>query len=96
MSRYGVIDGKIISPGLYLIRNFVEKPSVKKAPSNLTIAGRYILTPGIFDCINKTKRGKGNEIQLTDAMQLLLLNEAVYGLKTRGKRYDIGNKLDFM
>ena len=96
VGRYGVIDGKLISPDLYLIKNFIEKPSIKEAPSNLTIAGRYIFTPAIFDCISKTKPGKGGEIQLTDAMQMLIADKAIYGLKIKGKRYDIGNKLDFI
>lgn len=94
--RYGVIGGKEISENLYLVDKLVEKPSKNKAPSNLVIAGRYIFTPEIFDCIDKIKPGKNNEIQLTDAMQLLLSTRAVYGLRYIGKRYDIGNKLDFL
>ena len=96
VDRYGVIDGDRVSGDIYLVRDFVEKPDVKSAPSNLAIAGRYILTPNIFECIDRTKRGKNNEIQLTDAMRLLVKDRAMYGLRFDGRRYDIGNKLDFI
>lgn len=93
---YGVIDGKSISDAVYLVEDFVEKPSVEEAPSNLVIAGRYILTANIFKCIEQTPPGKNGEVQLTDALRLLLGNRAVYGLQFNGSRYDIGNKLDFL
>ncbi|OGV62877.1 MAG: UTP--glucose-1-phosphate uridylyltransferase [Lentisphaerae bacterium RIFOXYC12_FULL_60_16] len=96
VSRYGVIDGHEITDGIFLVKDFVEKPSVEEAPSNLAIAGRYVLTPDIFDCIHRTGQGKNNEIQLTDAMRLLVSNRAMYGLRFEGRRHDIGNKLDFI
>ena len=96
VSRYGVIDGKEISSGVYLIHDFVEKPSVEAAPSNLAIAGRYVLTEEIFEHIDKTQQGKNSEIQLTDAMRLMVASRAMYGLHFDGRRYDIGNKLDFI
>jgi UTP--glucose-1-phosphate uridylyltransferase len=96
VSRYGVISAKPVSEGLYLIRDFVEKPSPSAAPSDLAIAGRYAFTPDIFDCISRTKPGKNNEVQLTDAMRILVRARAMYGLRLRGARYDIGNKLDFV
>ncbi len=96
VSRYGIVGGDKIKDGLLLIRELIEKPSVSKAPSNLAIAGRYILTPAIFDKIRKIQKDKRGEIQLTNAMQLLLKEEAAYGLRFDGKRYDIGNKLDFL
>lgn len=96
VSRYGVIDGKSLSNGLYLVQDFVEKPSPESAPSTLVIAGRYIFTPEIFEFIDRTTPGKNNEIQLTDAMHLMVANHAMYGLHFQGKRYDIGNKLDFV
>jgi len=96
VDRYGVMSGKIIAPSLYLIDDFVEKPDVKDAPSNLAIAGRYVFTSDIFDCIGRISAGKNNEIQLTDAMRLMVENRAMYGLKFEGIRYDIGNKLDFI
>jgi UTP--glucose-1-phosphate uridylyltransferase len=96
ISRYGVIGGRRITDNLYLIEELIEKPSVEEAPSDLAIAGRYIFTPEIFDYIARTQRGKNNEIQLTDAMRTMVSNRAMYGLQFNGKRYDIGNKLDFL
>lgn len=96
VSRYGVISGRPVSDSLYLVDDFVEKPSVEEAPSNLVIASRYILTPDIFGFLEKTKRGKNNEIQLTDALRMLVKNRAAYALKFKGTRYDVGNKLDFI
>jgi UTP--glucose-1-phosphate uridylyltransferase len=96
VSRYGVISGRPVSDSLYLVDDFVEKPTVEEAPSNLVIASRYILTPDIFGFLEKTKRGKNNEIQLTDALRMLVKNRAAYALKFKGTRYDVGNKLDFI
>jgi UTP--glucose-1-phosphate uridylyltransferase len=95
-SRYGVIDGKSEDEILYKVDGFVEKPAPEEAPSNLVIASRYVFNPEIFDYLAKTPRGKGNEIQLTDAMRLMLEDQAMYGYKFKGKRHDIGNKLDFI
>ena len=96
VNRYGVIAGKEISDGMYLIEDFVEKPPVDEAPSDLAIAGRYVFTPDIFEQIERTQPGVNDEIQLTDAMRLLLESRAVYGLRFDGHRYDIGNKVDFI
>ena len=96
VERYGVIDGKEIDPDVFLIRDFIEKPSPEETPSDLAIAGRYVLTPDIFEYIAETDRGKNNEIQLTDAMRLMVVSRAMYGLRFSGKRFDIGNKLDFI
>jgi UTP--glucose-1-phosphate uridylyltransferase len=79
-----------------IAEDFIEKPSKEEAPSNLAIASRYIFTPEIFDYLEKTQPGKNNEIQLTDAMREMVKKYAMYGLKFKGKRYDIGNKLDFL
>jgi UTP--glucose-1-phosphate uridylyltransferase len=95
-SRYGVIDGKQINSVLYKINDFIEKPNPNEAPSNLVIAGRYILTPQIFEFLCQIKPGKGNEIQLTDALRLMVQNREIYGLKLNGKRCDIGNKEGFI
>ena len=95
-ARYGVIDGKSEDETLYKVDAFVEKPAPEDAPSNLVIASRYVFNPEIFDYLAKTPRGKGNEIQLTDAMRLMLEEQAMYGYKFNGKRHDIGNKLDFI
>ena len=96
VSRYGVMDGKAIDDHVFLVKDLVEKPSPETAPSNLVIAGRYVLTPEIFDYIDQTGEGKNNEIQLTDAMRLLVANRAMYGLQFKGRRYDLGNKLDLI
>lgn len=96
VERYGVIDGTPITDDLYLIRGLVEKPRMADAPSNLAIASRYALEPRIFDYIERTTPGKNQEVQLTDAMQLMLQDVAMYGSVIDGHRHDIGNKLDFL
>lgn len=96
VERYGVVGGQQIDAGLHLINRLVEKPKREEAPSNLVIAARYVFSPKIFDYIEKTPPGKNDEIQLTDAMQLMLKDMAMYGLVFEGKRHDIGNKLDFL
>lgn len=96
VNRYGIVKGKCIDGPIFLVEDFVEKPAPGEAPSNLAIAGRYVLTPEIFDYIAHTQRGKNNEIQLTDAMRLLVADRAMYGLRFNGRRFDIGNRLDFV
>ncbi len=96
VSLYGVIDGEEVRPGVYRIRDFVEKPKPEKAPSNLVIAGRYLLTPDIFGLIENTKPSQDGEIQLTEALKALVRSRPVYGLKLDGKRCDIGNKEGFI
>lgn len=96
VSRYGVVGGERLDDGVLRIRTLVEKPATAAAPSNLAIASRYILTPEIFDCLARTPRGKNDEIQLTDAMKLLLEIQPMYGFLFEGRRYDAGNKLDFL
>jgi UTP--glucose-1-phosphate uridylyltransferase len=100
ISAYGVLDVKPAdghSGGrLYEVLNMVEKPSLEEAPSNLAIIGRYILTPTIFDVLTKTPVGKGGELQLTDALRLLLKQEKVYAYVYEGKRHDAGDKLGFL
>lgn len=94
--RYGVIDGKPLDGNVLVARDWIEKPSASEAPSNLAVASRYIFTPEIFTYLDKTPPGKNNEIQLTDAMRMLVKKQAMYGLIFNGKRYDIGNKLGFL
>ncbi len=96
VSRYGIIGGEKISDRIMKVNELIEKPSVQKAPSNLAIAGRYILTPEVFTAIEKTPVGKNNEIQLTDALRILLGRENIYSYTIEGKRYDIGNKMDYL
>ena len=96
VSRYGIVGGKEMGNRILQLDQLIEKPDVDKAPSNLAIAGRYILTPEIFPALEKTARGKGNEIQLTDALRIVLERENIISATIEGKRYDIGNKLDFL
>ncbi|GAB2524050.1 UTP--glucose-1-phosphate uridylyltransferase GalU [Spirosoma aerophilum] len=96
VNRYGIVGGKSLSESIFELDTLVEKPSVSEAPSNLAIAGRYILTPEIFAMLEQTPVGKNNEIQLTDALLLLLKRENLYAHRIEGKRHDIGNKLDFL
>lgn len=96
VERYGVIAGREIEPGVWRIDDLVEKPPRDRAPSNLAIAARYVLTPGIFDCLDETTPGKGNEIQLTDALKLLLYREPIHGIVLDARRHDIGNPIDWL
>jgi len=96
VNRYGIVGGKKISDRILEVDQLIEKPSVEETPSNLAIAGRYILTPEIFKAIKQTFPGKNNEIQLTDALRILLDRENIYSYTIEGKRYDIGNKLDYL
>ena len=96
IERYGIIDGVLNHDRCYDIKDLVEKPTAEKAPSNLGIIGRYILTPEIFSILEKTQKGVGNEIQLTDGLKDLLKFQAMYAYEFEGKRYDIGNKLDYI
>ncbi|GAB4051745.1 UTP--glucose-1-phosphate uridylyltransferase GalU [Spirosoma litoris] len=96
VNRYGIVGGNSLSDRILELTTLVEKPAIADAPSNLAIAGRYILTPEIFSMLEQTPAGKNNEIQLTDAMLLLLKRENLYAHRIEGKRHDIGNKLDFL
>jgi UTP--glucose-1-phosphate uridylyltransferase len=94
--HYGIIDGKRIENGVYLVRDLVEKPAPSEAPSQLAIIGRYILAPEIFDALERTKPGKGGEIQLTDGLRLLMQKQPLYAYEFEGTRYDAGDKLGFL
>jgi len=96
VSRYGIVGGKKLSDQIMHINQFIEKPSMEEAPSNLAIAGRYILTSDIFKLLESTPKGKNDEIQLTDALMQLTRREDVMAAIIEGKRYDIGNKLDYL
>ncbi len=96
VNRYGIVGGTNISDRIMEISNLVEKPTVKQAPSNLAIAGRYILTPEIYKALEQTKPGKNNELQLTDALRILLKRENIYSYTVEGKRFDIGSKIDYL
>ena len=96
ISRFGVIDAEEVEPNVFKIRDMVEKPPLAEAPSDLAIIGRYIFTPDIFAAIEETKPGAGGEIQITDAMRLLLKQRPFYAVKLDGIRHDAGDKLGFL
>ncbi len=96
ISRFGIIGGERIDDTLWRLNELVEKPKKKDSPSNLAIAGRYILTPEIFKSIDQTKPDFHGQLQLTDALQNLLKREAISGYLIEGKRFDLGEKMDFL
>jgi UTP--glucose-1-phosphate uridylyltransferase len=96
VSRYGIVGGDRINDRLYRISQLVEKPSPEEAPTDLAIGARYILTPDIFAEIEQTPPGKGDEIQLTDAIERLLARREIYGYHFDGTRHDIGSKIDYL
>jgi UTP--glucose-1-phosphate uridylyltransferase len=96
ISRFGVIDADEVEPGVYRIKDMVEKPTFADAPSDLAIIGRYIFTPDIFGAIEQTVPGAGGEIQITDAMRLLLRERPFYAVRLEGTRHDAGDKLGFL
>jgi len=96
IARYGVIAAQPIDDRIYRVAGFVEKPRPEEAPSNLGIVGRYILTPEIFDILEKMPLGQGGEIWLADALHQLLERQAIYGYRFAGTRYDTGNKLGYL
>lgn len=100
IASYGVIDAKPVEGNfggrVFDIQNLVEKPRMEEAPSNLAIIGRYVLTPRIFEMLDRTPLGTGGELQLTDGMRQLLKEEKIYGLRFEGKRHDTGDKLGFL
>ncbi|MDQ1417513.1 MAG: UTP--glucose-phosphate uridylyltransferase [Acidimicrobiaceae bacterium] len=93
---YGCATPEAIDDHLVRILDIVEKPAVESAPSNLAVMGRYVFPPSIFDALDQVQPGSGDEIQLTDAIKLLLADEAVYGWTFRHGRFDVGNKLDYL
>lgn len=96
ISKYGVIEGEEIDNKLFKVRSLIEKPSAKQAPSDYAIIGRYILTPTIFKAILKVQPDPNGEIQLTDAINLLIKEEPIYAYEFSGIRYDAGSKLGFL
>ncbi len=93
IESYGIVDGDLLGDGVYRLRGVVEKPTAEDAPSNLGIVGRYVLTPEIFDVLTNTPPGKGGEIQITDAIGLLIERQPVFALQFEGRRYDTGRPL---
>ena len=96
VSKYGIVDCKKIEDRIFEVFNLVEKPSKESAPSNIAILGRYIITPKIFEHLERTKPGKGGEIQLTDALLSLSKEEKMFAYDFVGRRYDVGNRMGFL
>lgn len=97
VNKYGIINpGQEVEKNLFNVKNFVEKPDVDKAPSNMAIIGRYLLTPEIFGILENQKPGAGGEIQLTDAIDTLNKTQRVFAKNYKGIRYDVGDKFGFM
>ncbi|NCV64533.1 MAG: UTP--glucose-1-phosphate uridylyltransferase, partial [Betaproteobacteria bacterium] len=94
--RYGIVSGAALDAQLTQLSGIVEKPAPADAPSTLAVAGRYILTPRIFEELKTTPKGAGGEIQLTDAIAQLLHKEKVFAYRYHGTRYDCGSKLGFL
>jgi UTP--glucose-1-phosphate uridylyltransferase len=96
-AKYGVIDPTAeVKPGLFNVKNFVEKPTPEQAPSDLAIIGRYLFNPEIFDALEHTAPGKGGEVQLTDAIDLLNRTQRVFAHEFKGERHDVGNKFGWL
>ncbi|MBU4556871.1 MAG: UTP--glucose-1-phosphate uridylyltransferase GalU [Actinobacteria bacterium] len=96
VSRYGVIGGHEVEPGVWQLTDLVEKPPVNEAPSNLAIFGRYLLTPKIMEILPKIEPGRGDEIQLTDALRELLKHEEIFAVTMECEGYDTGNVLSWL
>lgn len=96
VSKYGIIDGEEVAPGIYKVKDMVEKPKREDAPSRLAIVGRYVLTPDIFEYLENTKPGAGGEIQLTDAMQKLARERGMMAVRMSGMRFDAGDWAEYL
>jgi UTP--glucose-1-phosphate uridylyltransferase len=96
ISSYGCVEPDMVHEELVEVKRIVEKPRPEDAPSNLAVIGRYVFTPEIFDAIDRIEPGRGGELQLTDAIQLLLEEQTVYGQRFSTGRYDVGQKVDFL
>lgn len=96
VERYGIVGGRDLGNRVYEVHTMIEKPHPDNAPSRLAVASRYVLPPEIFSALEATPPGKNGEIQLTDAIRILLDARPLYGYRIRGRRHDLGNKLDFL
>ncbi|WP_288478196.1 UTP--glucose-1-phosphate uridylyltransferase GalU [uncultured Clostridium sp.] len=96
VNKYGIVDGTFVKDRVMKVKGLVEKPHIDEAPSDVAILGRYIVTPKIFEILDRTKPGKGGEIQLTDALLELMNEEEMYAYDFEGRRYDVGDKLGFL
>lgn len=96
VNKYGIVDSKPIDNRVYKVKDLVEKPPIDKAPSDVAILGRYIITPTIFKYLETQDAGAGGEIQLTDALKRMAKDEAMYAYEFKGHRYDVGTKAGFI
>ncbi len=96
VSKYGIADCERVDGRLYKVKGMVEKPDKDNSPSDIAVLGRYVITPAVFDCLERTPNGAGGEIQLTDALVMLAESEDVYAYDFEGQRYDIGSKQGFL
>ena len=96
VNKYGMIDGRMVDNDIYKVRYIIEKPSLEEAPSRIGTLGRYIFTPSIFSYLETQTPGKNGEIQLTDSIQRLAQDEALYAYVFKGHRYDLGSKMGFL
>ena len=96
VNKYGIIKGNKVNSKMMKVSELIEKPTLKNAPSNLAVVGRYVLKNSIFRYLSKINKGSGNEIQLTDAISISAKNEKVFSFRFSGKRYDCGEKLGFL
>ncbi len=96
VGRYGILDSEPVGPGLHRMKRIVEKPEPKDAPSSLAAFGRYVFTPELFDCLQRTQPGKNDEIQLSDGVNLLLDEQPVFGAEFQGRRFDAGDKFGLL
>ncbi len=96
VSKYGIIAGSQIDERVYKVKGLVEKPEVDQSPSNIAMLGRYIISPRIFEFLEKATPGKGGEIWLTDALQQLMESEAMYAFDFEGDRFDVGDRIGFL
>lgn len=96
VSKYGIVSGEQVADRMWRVSDMVEKPKREEAPTNVAVLGRYIITPEIFEHLERTQPGAGGEIQLTDALKTLAKEQPMYAYDFEGRRYDVGNKMGFL
>jgi UTP--glucose-1-phosphate uridylyltransferase len=96
VSNYGIIRAEEFAPGIFRVRDLMEKPTRQESPSRLAIVGRYVLTPDVFDILGGLKPGHGNEIQLTDALRIMAKQNKLLAVKLRGRRFDVGDWVEYL